>query len=82
MALVPWAMARLRVTHPGLAVQLVEASTPALLRQLRAKRLDVAVIGVGHDLPDYDLADLHRTTVLHGALLVAVGEIRRAGERP
>ncbi|WP_436535542.1 LysR family transcriptional regulator [Actinoplanes sp. HUAS TT8] len=81
MALVPRALARLRATHPGLAVQFVEASTPALLRQLRAKRLDVAVIGVGHGLPDYDLADLHRTTVRSGSLLVAVGEQHRLADR-
>ncbi|BCY09768.1 LysR family transcriptional regulator [Actinoplanes sp. L3-i22] len=81
MALVPRAMARLKATHPGLAVQLTEASTPALLRQLRAKRLDVAVLGVGSGLPDYDLGDLHLTTVLHGDLLLAVGERHRLADR-
>ncbi len=73
MALAPFAIARMRAAHPGLAVLLHEASTPALLRQLRAKRLDLAVIGVGHGLPDYDLDGLRQTTVRQGSLLVAVG---------
>ncbi len=81
MALVPRAMAQMRAAHPGLAVLLHEASTPVLLRQLRAKRLDLAVIGVGHGLPDYDLSGLQQTTVLRGNLLVAVGEGHRLAGR-
>ncbi|MFH8533858.1 LysR substrate-binding domain-containing protein [Streptomyces tendae] len=42
LALVPRAMAQLTSDHPGLAVVLEESSTPALLRRLRAGRLDVA----------------------------------------
>ncbi|MBY8880901.1 LysR family transcriptional regulator [Actinacidiphila acidipaludis] len=80
MALVPRAMARLTAGHPGLAVVLQEASTPALLTRLRAGRLDVAVIGVGQGLPDYDLSGLRQTTVLQGDLLVAMpGTHRFAG---
>jgi DNA-binding transcriptional LysR family regulator len=77
MALVPRAMAQVMSDHPGLAVVLEEASTPALLRRLRAGRLDVAIIGVGHGLPDYDLTDLRQTTVLQGHLRVAVPETHR-----
>ncbi|MFI0406081.1 LysR family transcriptional regulator [Actinomadura sp. 3N508] len=77
MALVPQAIARVASGHPGLAVVLDEASTPALLRRLRAGRLEVAVIGVGHGLPDYDLSDLRQTTVLQGDLLVAVPDTHR-----
>jgi DNA-binding transcriptional LysR family regulator len=50
MALVPRAMAEVAAGHPGLAVALAEASTPALLRRLRMGRLEVAVIGVIPDL--------------------------------
>ncbi|AJE86667.1 LysR family transcriptional regulator [Streptomyces albus] len=77
MALVPRAMAQLVSGHPGLAVVLEEAATPALLRRLRAGRLDVAVIGVGHGLPDYDLSGLRQAAALQGDLLVAVPEGHR-----
>lgn len=77
MALVPRAMAEVTSGHPGLAVLLEEAATPALLRRLRIGRLDVAVIGVGHGLPDYDLSELRQTTVLRGDLLVAVPDTHR-----
>ncbi|TDD21392.1 LysR family transcriptional regulator [Actinomadura sp. KC06] len=77
MALVPRAIAQVTSGHPGLAVMLDEASTPALLRRLRTGRLEVAVIGVGHGLPDYDLSELRQTTVLQGDLLVAVPDTHR-----
>ncbi|MDF5752187.1 LysR family transcriptional regulator [Spongiactinospora sp. TRM90649] len=77
MALVPRAMAEVTSGHPGLSVILEEAATPALLRRLRAGRLDVAVIGVGHGLPHYDLRELRQTTVVHGDLLVAVSDRHR-----
>ncbi|MEW2500887.1 MULTISPECIES: LysR substrate-binding domain-containing protein [unclassified Amycolatopsis] len=70
--LVPRAVARLRTEHPGLEVALTEAATPTLLRFLRARRLDVAVIGVGAGLPDYDLAGLDQEVVSAGGLCVAV----------
>ncbi|MGV9964796.1 LysR family transcriptional regulator [Streptomyces olivaceus] len=77
MALVPRAMAQVTSGHPGLAVVLEDASTPALLRRLRTGRLDVAVIGVGHGLPDYDLSELRQTAVLQGDLLVVVPDTHR-----
>jgi DNA-binding transcriptional LysR family regulator len=71
-ALAPRAVALLRAEHPGLEVSLSEAPTPTLLRQLRAGRLGIAVIGVGAGLPDYDLDGLSRHTVLTAGLRVAV----------
>jgi DNA-binding transcriptional LysR family regulator len=70
--LLPRAVALLAVEHPGLVVALSEASTPALLRDLRADRLDVAVIGTGTGLPGYDLRGLHTSRVYTGDLVVAV----------
>ncbi|MGI5227686.1 LysR family transcriptional regulator [Actinoallomurus sp. CA-142502] len=70
--LVPRALARLRVEHPGLDVRLSEGSTPTLLRQLRAGRVGVAVIGVGAGLPDYELDDFRHEVVFSGHLCVAV----------
>ncbi|MEY9860529.1 DNA-binding transcriptional LysR family regulator [Catenulispora sp. GAS73] len=81
MALVPRAMAEITSGHPGLAVVLEEAATPALLRRLRAGRLDVAVIGIGHGLPDYDLSELRQTTLRHGGLMVAVKDTHRLAGR-
>jgi DNA-binding transcriptional LysR family regulator len=70
--LAPRALALLRSEHPGLAVSLSEAATPSLLRQLRAGRLAVAVIGAGVGLPGYDLDGLTRQVVLAGHLRVAI----------
>ncbi len=70
--LLPRTVALLAVEHPGLVVALTEASTPALLRDLRGDRLDVAVIGAGAGLPDYDLRGLHTSRVYTGDLVVAV----------
>ncbi|MEW2164743.1 LysR family transcriptional regulator [Streptomyces sp. NPDC007084] len=81
MALVPRAMAQVTSGHPGLAVVLEEASTPALLRRLRTGRLDVAVIGVGHGLPDYDLGELRQAALLRGELLVVVPDTHRFADQ-
>jgi DNA-binding transcriptional LysR family regulator len=70
--LAPRAVAALRVAHPGLTVALDEAPTPALLRRLRTGRIEVAVIGVGEGLPDYDLDGLWRATLPTGDLCIAV----------
>jgi DNA-binding transcriptional LysR family regulator len=58
-ALLPRAVARLLTEHPGLRVQLMEASTPAQLRALRRGRLEVAILARGAGLPAYDLDGLH-----------------------
>jgi DNA-binding transcriptional LysR family regulator len=78
--LAPRALALLRGEHPGLQVSLSEGATPSLLRQLRAGRLAVAVIGVGAGLPGYDLDGLTRQVVLAGHLRVAVPRGHRLAE--
>ncbi|AQW50463.1 LysR family transcriptional regulator [Streptomyces violaceusniger] len=70
--LVPRTLARLRDDHPALIVEFGEASSPTQLRQLRAHRIDVAVIGVGADLPGYAFEGLRRDLLLDGGLLLAV----------
>ncbi len=70
--LVPRTLARLRDEHPALVVEFGEASSPTQLRQLRAHRIDVAVIGVGADLPAYAFEGLRRDLLLEGGLLLAV----------
>ncbi|MFD5386859.1 LysR family transcriptional regulator [Streptomyces sp. NPDC127074] len=70
--LVPRTLARLRDDHPALIVEFGEASSPTQLRQLRAHRIDVAVIGVGADLPAYEFEGLRSDLLLDGGLLLAV----------
>jgi DNA-binding transcriptional LysR family regulator len=78
--LAPRTVALLRREHPGLQVSLSEGATPSLLRQLRAGRLAVAVIGVGAGLPGYDLEELTHQVVLAGRLRVAVPHGHRLAE--
>jgi len=75
--LVPRTLAHLVGQHPGLVVELEEASTPTLLRWLRAGRLEVAVIGVGHGLPDYDLDGLAQDMLPSDDLRIAVPDDHR-----
>lgn len=70
--LVPRVIARLAHTDPSLRVTLEDAPTPTLLDRMREGRLDVAVIAVAPDLPDYDLGDLRHDVLLAEALRVAV----------
>jgi DNA-binding transcriptional LysR family regulator len=79
--LVPRTLARLGNDHPGLIVEFGEASSPTQLRQLRAHRIDVAVIGVGPDLPAYELEGLRRDLLLDGHLLLAVPATHRFAGR-
>ncbi|MEV4567159.1 LysR family transcriptional regulator [Nonomuraea sp. NPDC049419] len=81
-SLIPKAMAALSSEHPALAVELHEASSPALLRQVRAGGVDVAVIAVGQSLPDYDLHDLHTERLTAGGMgIVAVPKNHRLAGR-
>jgi DNA-binding transcriptional LysR family regulator len=64
--LLPHAIARLTAAHPGLKVQLTEASTPAQLAAMRRRRTEVAIIATGDGLPEYDLDGL-RLTALRSA---------------
>jgi DNA-binding transcriptional LysR family regulator len=65
-ALLPRAIARLTAVHPGLKVQLTEASTPAQLAAMRRGRMEVAIVATGDGLPEYDLEGL-RLTALRSA---------------
>ena len=62
--LLPRAIARLLATHPGVRVQLSEASTPSQLQALRRGRVEVAVLATGDALPAYDLSGLHLTELV------------------
>jgi DNA-binding transcriptional LysR family regulator len=79
--LVPRAMARLASDHPGLVVSLEEAGTPVLMRQLSAGRLDVAVVGVGEGLPDYNTAGIRQELLVANDLRVAVAATHRLAGR-
>lgn len=59
--LLPRAIARLTSAHPGLKVQLTQASTPAQLAAMRRGRIEVAIVATGDGLPEYDLAGLRLT---------------------
>ncbi|WP_019819495.1 LysR family transcriptional regulator [Saccharomonospora saliphila] len=65
-SLVPRTVAALRSEHPALVVELHEASTPALVRQVSAGGVDVAVIAVGQGLPAYDLRGLRTVRLTTG----------------
>ena len=81
-ALVPRAIARLRVVHPGLVVVLWEAGSPAQMTRLRAGGLEVAVIARGDGLPAYDLEGLRVEVVRAGrGLGVAVSRDHPLAER-
>ena len=70
--LMPRAVARLAHGNPTLRISLHDASTPALIERMRDGLLDLAVVAIGPDLPDYDLSDLRRDVLLSEALRVAV----------
>lgn len=80
-ALVPRTLAALREDHPALNVEVRDASTPTLLRQLRAGRIDVAVVALGSGLPEYDLDGLRTERLPENPLLVAVAAGHRLAAR-
>ena len=79
-ALVPQALARVRVEHPALEVRIREGGTEAQLRRLRADRIDVGVIAAGAGL-EYDLADLECDRLIRGQAHVIVSAEHRFAER-
>ncbi|OLT45448.1 LysR family transcriptional regulator [Saccharomonospora sp. CUA-673] len=82
-SLVPTAVATLHSEHPALVVELHEASTPALVRQVRAGGVDVAVVAVGQGLPVYDLDGLRTVRLtIGGGGVVAVPRGHRLARRP
>ena len=70
--LMPRAVARLAQSNPTLRISLHDASSPALIERMRDGLLDLAVVAIGPDLPDYDLSDLRRDVLLSEALRVAL----------
>lgn len=79
--LVPRSIARLSRVNPGLEISLQEAHTPILVERARHGLVDVAVVAVGPELPDYDLDDLRRDALLVGSLKVAVPAGHRLARR-
>lgn len=71
-ALLPRALARLTEHHPRVAFTLAEASSPALVQQVAAGRLDVAVVAMGQGLPQAALEGLRTTPLETGELCVGV----------
>ncbi|MEV4490025.1 LysR substrate-binding domain-containing protein [Micromonospora coxensis] len=79
-ALVPRALASFRATYPGVALSLVEGTTPTLLDRLTTGDADVAVVSNSPSGPiDSDRFDLHH--LLDERLLVAVARDHRLAAR-
>ncbi len=74
MHLAPAAISRARAHYPNIDVEFVESSTPVQLRRLRAGRLDLAIIALGRDLPDWDTTGIELEQLASGQLRVAVSE--------
>lgn len=74
MRLAPAAIARARLLAPDIDVEFVESSTPVQLRRLRAGRLDLGIIAIGRDLPDWDTTGIEVEELPSGDLVVAVAE--------
>lgn len=71
-ALLPFALARALEQQPRLTFALTEASSPRLVHQVVAERLDVAVVASGPGLPQPALEGLRITPLPGGELLVGV----------
>lgn len=74
MRLAPAAIARARLLSPEIDVEFVESSTPVQLRRLRAGRLDLGIIAVGPDLPDWDTTGMELEELPSGELVIAISE--------
>ncbi|TQM35743.1 LysR family transcriptional regulator [Pseudonocardia cypriaca] len=72
--ILPRALAALRRTHPAIRVTTREASTPALVRALRARTIDLAILGSRppHRPLDEQTPPLECLTLLDTELLLAV----------
>lgn len=72
--LVPRALAALREAHPQISVVSREGSTPTLVRALRARRLDLALLAAAPPFrpPDTESPPLELRTIAERGLLVAV----------
>ena len=79
-ALVPRALARIRVEHPRVSIKIQEGGTIAQLRRVRAGRTHIAVIAAGGGL-EYDLDDLEVDLLMHGTPRLIVSATHRFAER-
>lgn len=70
--LVPRTVAGLAVDYPALVIALTEGPSRTLVRELRARRLAIAVIATGTGLPEYDLDGLTQHRIDAGDMCVAV----------
>jgi DNA-binding transcriptional LysR family regulator len=72
--ILPRSLAVLRRTHPGIRVTTREASTPALVRALRARTIDLAILATRppHRPLDEQTPPLERLTLVDTVLLLAV----------
>lgn len=71
-ALLPLALARLMEQHPRITFTMTEASSPSLVQQVSAGRLDVAVVAMGQGLPQTALEGLRLNSLESGELCVGV----------
>jgi len=80
--LVPRALAALRRSHPGIDVATREATTPVLVRALRAGTLDLVVVASVPPFraPDAELPRLTLETLSERSLLVAVPAASRLAQ--
>ncbi len=74
---VPRTIARVTAAHPALTIVLYEGPSPSLVKRVRDGRIEVAVIGIGVDLPPYDLDGLRVSAVAVGELQLAVAADQR-----
>lgn len=81
MRLAPAAIARARLVYPDIDVEFVASSTPVQLRRLRAGRLDLSIVALGRDLPDWDTTGLELEELPSGHLVVAVSERHALAQR-
>lgn len=81
MALVPRAVARLAVSHPGVRVELDEGSTPTLVERVAAGSLDLAVVALRPAGREQDFGTLHPEVLLVDPLRVAVAATHRLAGR-
>lgn len=79
--LVPRAIARLSRVNPDLHVSLHMSSTPILVERVHRGLLDIGVIAVGDELPQYGLEGLRSHVLLVGNLQVALPAGHRLAER-
>lgn len=79
--LLPRTIARVTDGHPALKIVLHEGASPSLVNRVRDGRLEVAVVGIGADLPPYDLDGLRVSVVATGELQLAVAADHRFAHR-